>query len=204
MRVLLILLIVFMLTCITADAQIGNNFVNKQNYSYNPVITNGKAMGFSTNVVYFTQPDNSRVVLFENYYAASQVTYAQLKAFIKADKTDEKIYNKSTYRCSNVAQDVHNNAERAGIDAAFVVISFNITDPGNSTTHMLNCFNTSDKGLVYIDCTPIDPHVTFNGDKTGTIKVNTLYQPLPVFPDLVPNGWKYFAVGTPKAVVRCW
>ena len=44
---------------------------------------------------------------------------------------------------------MHNNAERAGIKAAWVGIDFE----GNSRGHAINAFETTDKGLVYIDCT---------------------------------------------------
>jgi hypothetical protein len=50
---------------------------------------------------------------------------------------------------------LHNNAEKTGIKAAFVVVT--ITKYENRVIqvdqHALNAFNTVDKGLVYIDCT---------------------------------------------------
>ena len=84
---------------------------------------------------------------------ATNPTYAELLAFIKKDRTDKYSYifgpPKVAYVCSDFAEDVHNNAEAAGIRAAWV--SINIS--GNDEGHALNAFDTTDLGLVYIDCT---------------------------------------------------
>lgn len=52
--------------------------------------------------------------------------------------------------CGHFAQAVHNDAEEAGIKAAVVIVEF--TD---GTLHALNAFQTTDMGLIYIDCTGI-------------------------------------------------
>ncbi|MDH5695784.1 MAG: hypothetical protein OEZ00_04160 [Dehalococcoidia bacterium] len=90
---------------------------------------------------------------------ATDPTYAELVAFIKKDSTDEHRYADSVdvyigaaevpYVCSDFAEDVHNNAETAGIRTAWVSIDFE----GNDEGHALNAFETTDRGLVYIDCT---------------------------------------------------
>jgi hypothetical protein len=83
---------------------------------------------------------------------ATDPSYAELVAFIKEDSTDENYYVRMShygYVCSDFAEDVHNNAEAAGIRAAWVSISFKGDDEG----HACNVFETVDSGLVYIDCT---------------------------------------------------
>ncbi|PIX31386.1 hypothetical protein COZ60_04845 [Candidatus Bathyarchaeota archaeon CG_4_8_14_3_um_filter_42_8] len=86
---------------------------------------------------------------------ATNPTYAELVAFIEEDSTDERQYLTRAwapgfaYTCADFAEDVHNNAEAAGIKAAWVGIDFEENDEG----HALNAFETTDKGLVYIDCT---------------------------------------------------
>jgi len=84
---------------------------------------------------------------------ATNPTYAELLAFIKRDRTDEYSYifgpPKIAYVCSDFAEDVHNNAEAAGIKAAWVGIDID----GKTEGHALNAFQTTDIGLVYIDCT---------------------------------------------------
>jgi len=90
-------------------------------------------------------------------------TYAELVAFLEKDETDQHLYvPHSTYRgnikmfmpyvCADFAEEVHNNAEEAGIRAGFVSVSFEDGDEG----HALNVFETSDKGLVFVDCTGLD------------------------------------------------
>jgi hypothetical protein len=47
------------------------------------------------------------------------------------------------------AEMLHNNAEQAGIRAAFVGINF----AGKKIGHAINAFQTTDMGLVHVDCT---------------------------------------------------
>ena len=107
--------------------------------------------------------DGEPIVLI-NYPDATNPTYAKLVAFIKRDPTDTNSYLKGgpkDYVCADFAEDVHNNAEAAGIRAAWVGIDIEGEDKG----HALNAFETTDRGLVYIDCT---------GDSHGTVYVPTL------------------------------
>jgi hypothetical protein len=85
---------------------------------------------------------------------ATNPTYATLVDFIKEDPTDEGTYididiDSLDRTCGDFAEMVHNNAETAGIRAALVTIDFEGQDVG----HALNAFETTDKGLIYIDCT---------------------------------------------------
>lgn len=100
--------------------------------------------------------DNKPIELINNP-PSHNPTYQELITFIKADLTDEHYYvdNESIlkkgqyYVCSDYAESVHNNAEAKGIRAAFVCIDFT----GESIGHAINAFETTDKGLVFIDCT---------------------------------------------------
>jgi len=80
---------------------------------------------------------------------ATNPTWQQLEDFLRSDKTDQNQYIPDSYMCADFARDVHNNAEAAGIRAAFVGVFFY----GEIEDHALNAFETIDKGLVYIDCT---------------------------------------------------
>ena len=88
-----------------------------------------------------------------NNPTATNPTYAQLLAFIEKDQTDKYSYifgpPKVAYTCGDFAEDVHNNAESAGIRAAWVGIDVYGKDEG----HACNAFETTDMGLVFIDCT---------------------------------------------------
>lgn len=92
---------------------------------------------------------------------ATNPTYAMLVDFINEDPTDEGAYmdfdSDSSFAflgrtCGDFAEMVHNNVEIAGIKAALVTIDFEGQDAG----HALNAFETTDKGLIYIDCTGQD------------------------------------------------
>jgi len=73
--------------------------------------------------------------------------WAELVSFIAQDDTDSYSYGVPNL-CGWFAERVYNDAERAGIRAAFVVVNFE-----EGIGHALNAFNTTDMGLVYIDCT---------------------------------------------------
>jgi len=95
--------------------------------------------------------DGEPIILIDNP-AAVDPTYAELVAFIEQDTTDNNDYlvqPRIGYVCADFAEDVHNNAEAAGIRAASVSVDFEGSDEG----HALNAFDTIDRGLVYIDCT---------------------------------------------------
>ena len=81
---------------------------------------------------------------------ADNPTFLDLLEFIKKDATDEHYYNdnlgENSYVCSDFAEDVHNNAERVGIKAAWVAVNFVDDYEG----HALNAFVTTDKGLEYV------------------------------------------------------
>lgn len=87
---------------------------------------------------------NGKILSITNYASAKDVSYAELLAFLKEDKTDELPYT-NTFQCGDFAVLLHNNAEKAGIKAGF--------EGANGCKHAYNLFNTTDKGLVRIDCT---------------------------------------------------
>lgn len=108
----------------------------------------------STAVFYDRQPPyvktigGPRINLVNNKLALD-ATWQQLMTFLTKDATDSKKYDLTSFPCGAFAEEVHNNAEAAGIRAAWVAVDFT-----NSTVgHALNAFNTTDRGLVFIDCT---------------------------------------------------
>ena len=88
-------------------------------------------------------------VVLENNPQATDPSWEQLKAFLAEDKTDERDYVLGDFVCGSFAQDVHNNAEKAGIRAAWVAIDLANKPIG----HALNAFNTTDRGMVFTDST---------------------------------------------------
>ena len=122
----------------------------------------------------FTSPgsNNEPVNITNNHYAVD-VSYDEVISFIKADKTDEHQYVRDNFMCGEFATMVHNNAERSGIRAHVVVVIYNDED----ASHMINAFNTTDKGMIFIDCTGttlgnthMDKEVTLNENENAVEK----------------------------------
>lgn len=106
-----------------------------------------------------------------NNNSAKNITYNELKQFIHSDKTDEIEYNHSNFTCGDYSELVHNNAEQQGISAGMVSIDF-IFGEG----HMFNIFNTTDRGVIYVDCTEHDSYVdSFEVGSTMKYKNNEYY-----------------------------
>ena len=108
---------------------------------------------------HFVGADGHTTTLVNNE-SAVDLNYKQLVEFIKKDKTNEITYNNTSFVCSDTAERVHNNAEAIGFRSAWVYIDFeNESATLNPATnalvvgHACNLFNTTDKGLIAIDCT---------------------------------------------------
>jgi len=95
--------------------------------------------------------DGEPIVLVNNPDAIDP-TYTQLMAFITSDNTNRLPYidgGPGAFVCSDFAEVLHNNAEAVGIKAAWIGIDIYNEEIG----HAINAFQTTDMGLVYIDCT---------------------------------------------------
>ncbi|RXA17278.1 hypothetical protein EQO05_12680 [Methanosarcina sp. MSH10X1] len=136
---------------------------------------------------------DGKLISIVNYDNAKNPTYSQLVKFIKSDLTDKKKYT-STYVCSDFAEDVHNNAERAGIKAGWVAIKFK-RGPG----HACNAFQTTDKGPVYIDCTG-SPSQKGSFDKVITLKNGKSITTRSLYPPML----KWSGMGTVKSFKAYW
>jgi len=91
-----------------------------------------------------------------NNLEAVDTTFKNVLTFIRQDNTDLIQYVDRgnpegiiPFVCSDFAEAVHNNAETAGIRAAYVSIDWQ----DGSIGHALNAFETLDSGIVYFDCT---------------------------------------------------
>ena len=134
-----------------------------------------------------------------NHETASNPTWSQLRDFLLKDKTDEKAYVPDVYMCGSFARDVHNNAELAGIRAAYVHVEL----PG--ADHALNAFKTTDRGLVFIDCTGLlaSQSGPSNCDKIVDVGLGERYVPESLFPE---SGWSvtWGNMGTVRDVEIYW
>jgi hypothetical protein len=134
-----------------------------------------------------------------DYSTATNPTWAQLLDFLQRDKTDGKAYVPGVYMCGDFARDVHNNAEWAGIRAAYVAVEF------SSGYHALDAFKTTDRGLVFIDCTGLEAWEPgpSNCDKIANVKLGRSYVPKSLFPE---SGWSvtWGNMGTVRDVEIYW
>ena len=72
-------------------------------------------------------------------------TFQELKDFILKDPTSRNTFVPNKYECRNFAIDVKNNADTAGLRCAFVLLCY------NNGQHSVVAFNTTDRGMVYIE-----------------------------------------------------
>ena len=117
------------------------------------------------------------IELFRNP-AAKDVTWTQLKQFLWSDQTDNIQYKDGTFVCGDFAETLYNDAEKAGIKAGYVTIDFG---PG-LPLHAVNAFETTDRGLIYIDDTGTTTG-SINADKTVNIAVGQDYTPVSISPN---------------------
>jgi len=134
-----------------------------------------------------------------SYETSRNPTWAQLLDFLQRDTTDRNAYVTGVYMCGDFARDVHNNAERAGIRAAYVAVKL------PSGYHALNAFKTTDRGLVFIDCTGLQASQSgpSSRDKMVSVKLGRSYIPKSLFPE---SGWSttWESLGSILAVQMYW
>lgn len=133
-------------------------------------------------------------------------TWQELKAFIKTDDTDQIEYVYPTMICQDFAERLQRNATLAGLKCAIVAI--NLTGYSDSygygipsdTSHALNAFETTDRGLVYIDCTGL-PRGEGSGDADKIVKVEIgeKYKPKYIFNS---DGWSWLSMGVVVSIER--
>lgn len=92
-----------------------------------------------------------------NYYTLRDPSYDEMTAFIRNDRTNEHIYNFPDYVCADFSRDTQYNAIKAGYRCGIVDIAFEggqSVKIGNTiyeNGHAIICFDTIDKGLVFIE-----------------------------------------------------
>lgn len=96
---------------------------------------------------------------------AVDVTRAELIIFLEQDQTDKNEWVFGEYVCVHFATDLHNNAEAYGIRACIVQTEA----IEGEVSHCFNAFETTDRGLVFVDCSNqwdyvFQPHHSFSKD----------------------------------------
>ncbi len=115
----------------------------------------------------------------------------ELKGFLWNDQTDKLSYVFPTFVCHDFALTLQDNAKKEGWRCALLSVQlsgypdfYNYGIPSN-TGHALNAFETTDRGLVYIDCTSTH-RFSGNADKIIDVKIGKEYMAKSIFPT---SGW---------------
>ncbi|MBN1376270.1 MAG: hypothetical protein JXA01_08955 [Dehalococcoidia bacterium] len=120
-------------------------------------------------------------IVLRNNPDARNSTWAELKAFLESDITDRHAYISGQYTCGDFAETLHNNAEAAGIRAAIVAIELDSpTTEGVIVNHSLNAFETTDRGIMYIDDT--SSSAGYYADKVASLRIGEDYTCVSLFP----------------------
>lgn len=144
---------------------------------------------------YVVGGDGHTIQFFDNPDAVNP-TYKQMMDFLRKDRTDRHAYIDNEYVCADFAEDVQHNAELAGWNCGFVMVDFVNDDAG----HMCNVFNTTDRGLVFIDCTN-----SGTGPNSRDCRVN-IEQGSEYIPNFLFDGdaWHCRSMGTVRSYDVFW
>lgn len=110
-------------------------------------------------------------VVLRNNPNAKDVPLQQVLEFVKANQVNTQPYQTGTFVCTEFAVTLHDAAEAAGIRCGIVGVRFQ-----RGAGHALNVFKTTDKGLVYVDCTSA-PHPGRDPERFDTIGYLRIGQP---------------------------
>ena len=136
-----------------------------------------------------------------NNDAAVDPTLAEVKSFMREDTTDQNDYITDVYMCGDFANDVHNNAEQAGIRTGWVAIRLEAED-GSTSYHACNVFKTIDEGLIFIDCTgqQAGERTPPRSDKIVNVRLDRIYKPRFLF---APR-WRAGSMGIIRDIEVYW
>jgi len=140
-------------------------------------------------------------IYLRNNDAAVDPTLAEVRSFMREDITDQNDYITDVYMCGDFANDVHNNAEKAGIRAAFVAILIE-SDDGSTSYHACNAFKTTDEGLIFIDCTgrQAGERTPPRSDRIVNVRLDSMYKPRFLF---APR-WRSGSMGIIRDIQVYW
>jgi len=112
--------------------------------------------------------------LFNNLTKTKESTlrnpsWEELKTFLEADDTNKLVYDEKSFDCTGFAIELFKRARVNGFRVGIVELVFE----DNRSAHLLNVFQTTDRGTVFIDVTGNE-----NGtgkDKVGYVEVGKPY-----------------------------
>lgn len=155
-------------------------------------------------ISYYYAGGNGDWLYLENNPDANDPTFDDLVNFIRQDKTDLLKQNNSFWDCDK-AEILHNNAEANGIKSALVIVKYFGFEEWEWDAY--NAFYTTDKGLVFIDCTSFSPPDKFKGNLDLLITVEE-HEPIQwryLYKDSQNDKWNISSrSGTVKKIEIFW
>lgn len=144
---------------------------------------------------YVASESGRAIELYENPNAKNP-TWEQLLSFLRTDNTDKMTYVPGYFVCVDFAETLHNNAEKSGIRCGLVVL--------HPILHACNAFETTDRGLVFIDCTGQPKYETgpYDKDRLVNVQLGADYAPRFIFSS--QSGWTIQDMGTVTRYQICW
>ena len=127
------------------------------------LLGDGVEVHYGVQPPYVTGPIGVPVYLQPND-SAEDVTWHELMDFLREDPTDQSPYIQDLYMCGGFSESLYNNAMASGIRVAWVSIELR----GRTIGHALNAFFTTDRGLVFVDCTGGDTALVLSSGSGGT------------------------------------
>lgn len=105
---------------------------------------------------------NGSEVILHNNPAAKPRSWNEIIEFVKNDDTNTRAYT-DEWNCIEYAAQLHDRAESSGFKAGIVILDLmNPEKPDAKSAHMLNAFQSSDRGVVYVDNTVQDMAAEFS------------------------------------------
>ncbi len=96
---------------------------------------------------------NGTMAYYTDHAGASEPTTDRIIAFLATDNTyKQHTLTEGKFVCVNFAVMLHDSAEARGIEAHMASVFFS-SGPSSGNGHMINAFNTTDAGWVYVDAT---------------------------------------------------
>ena len=172
--------------------------------------------------------DSEEFIVLINNRNAKDPTYSELLNFLRNDTTDSYAYQpvvsvggfyygdaedlvnidrihdiidgivqpSPPKVCADFAERLHNEAEMAGIRCAYVSVEL------SGVGHALNAFQTTDRGLVYIDDTgTVGSYGPTYSDTVVDVRVGQQYIPVFLFDT---SGWFCESMGTVTSILIIW
>lgn len=96
--------------------------------------------------IYEDEPDRG-------YYNLTDPSFTELMDFLADDKTDEIPYSRPDFMCHHFSLTLRENANKQGLRCAWVEVGSVPAEGGMGLNyaHAITAFNTTDRGIIYID-----------------------------------------------------